>query len=35
METPENAEVTRRYVEAWERNASEWAMAQWTDDILS
>jgi ketosteroid isomerase-like protein len=35
MDTPENTEVMRRYVEAWERNDSEGAMALWADDIWS
>jgi uncharacterized protein len=34
MDTPENTEVMRRYVEAWESNDSEGAMALWADDIV-
>jgi hypothetical protein len=35
MDTPENTEVMRRYVWAWERDDPEGAMAPWADDILS
>jgi ketosteroid isomerase-like protein len=34
MKTPEIAEVMGRYVEAWERNDPEGAMALWADDIV-
>jgi ketosteroid isomerase-like protein len=34
MDASSKAEVMRRYVEAWERNDREAAMALWADDIV-
>jgi uncharacterized protein len=34
MGASSNAEVMRRYVEAWERNDSEAATALWDDDVV-